>query len=240
MDGCSAPVDDPASKAYKELFKGACDQHDFCYSTLASGKGTCDDDFRANMESICRGYYHGVLNALQLGNCLAAVGVWYEAVNLQGQSSYDGDQSWALNNCQPTFAKLRGKASGRVACILAAGRDNGDPMHLYDYVDVPDQKWELVDAGGGYSYLKVQHTKKCLDLSNGATEDGGRLQQWDCDGGTDNQKWKIERQGDGSILLQSKASGKCMTAPSGVENNTPVVQMGCTGADNQRWFLDSI
>ena len=99
-DGCSVPVSDPASNTYKQLLKAACDEHDICYSVKNSGKGTCDNDFRKNMEHICRSYYTGFQNSVQLGSCLAAVGVWYVAVAEKGQQAYNDDQVWAQSHCQ--------------------------------------------------------------------------------------------------------------------------------------------
>jgi hypothetical protein len=50
--------------------------------------------------SLWRTEYTGVLNGVQPGNCLAAVGAWYVAVAEKGQQAYTDDQIWAQNHCQ--------------------------------------------------------------------------------------------------------------------------------------------
>ncbi|HXU30015.1 MAG TPA: RICIN domain-containing protein [Thermoanaerobaculia bacterium] len=137
--------------------------------------------------------------------------------------------------------RIRGKQSGKVACVARADSANGAPTHLWDFVNVPDQKWRIEDAGQGYYRLKAQHTQKCLDLANGDSAPGAKVQQWDCTAGYNaNQLWRIEKVNDDAWRLRPKASGNCLDAAGfGTTNGTQVYAWPCTWADNQYWYIDT-
>lgn len=115
-DGCSNPMNDPTSVAYRGLFKAACDQHDFCYSSTGNRKESCDGMFRENMTSICNGYFQGVLNSTPLLSCLSGATAWYGVVALHATAmeAYVNGQAWAKTNCcQPASFQI--KKSGPIA-----------------------------------------------------------------------------------------------------------------------------
>ena len=96
-NGCSWNPTDPASKSFKGVFRGACDEHDICYTTPGESKRTCDNNFEKNMAWSCTNYYihqtkSKILNASQLGLCHTAAPFWKAAVVLKGGPSYIGDQ----------------------------------------------------------------------------------------------------------------------------------------------------
>jgi poly(3-hydroxybutyrate) depolymerase len=75
---------------------------------------------------------------------------------------------------------------------------------------------------------------RCLDVPNGSTADGTRLQIWDCHGGA-NQQWTYtsSRQLIGS-------GGKCLDANgAGTANGTAVIIWTCHGGANQQWNLNA-
>ncbi len=100
-DGCSNPSSDPASAVYNDVFKIACDAHDVCYSSKGVPKVLCDINFYQNMSFICRDFYKGVVNTAQRFSCLAAAGIYADAVSLtpQGAQAYSDDQDWANKCC---------------------------------------------------------------------------------------------------------------------------------------------
>ena len=102
VDGCSNPLTDPLSHLYKGLFRPACVQHDLCYhNTVGIKKESCDQDFKRNMTTLCRGYYTGTLNVTQLGTCLSAVETWYTAVSTAplARTLWDSDHAWINQRC---------------------------------------------------------------------------------------------------------------------------------------------
>lgn len=70
--------------------------------------------------------------------------------------------------------------------------------------DGTDSSWH-----NGYKHITVLHSGKCLDVEGRSTNDGAKLQQWDCHGG-DNQTWELIPHSSGAYQLRAKHSGKCM------------------------------
>lgn len=71
---------------------------------------------------------------------------------------------------------------------------------------------------------------KCMDLSAGDTDDGTKVQVWDCQNGNANQNWTLYP--DGSV----RNFGKCLDLSAyGTTNGTKVQLWDCTGASNQVW-----
>jgi len=93
-DGCSAPVDDPESKALKSVFKEACNNHDMCYATLGASKKNCDEIFHKEMLEACK--------KKKPGDPLCPPGalVWYWAVLAEGGEAFRINQNWAKKHCK--------------------------------------------------------------------------------------------------------------------------------------------
>lgn len=90
-DGCSSPVPgDP----YREVFKPACDQHDFGYRNFGSKgelaldptearKAAIDEHFKQEMKRICE-------DEGKADECVNAAEAYYQAVDKFGDSSFFG------------------------------------------------------------------------------------------------------------------------------------------------------
>ena len=81
----------------------------------------------------------------------------------------------------------------------------------------------------------VAENGKCLDVDSGgfnARANGGRVQLWDCHGGS-NQQWHLE----GTAIVA--ANGKCLDADGGPyqsrSNGARVQVWDCHGGPNQQW-----
>jgi len=101
-DGCSNPAKDPASLMYKQFFKPACDEHDICYrNNIGVTKGSCDAQFKRNMDAMCIGYYHGVMNDAQKASCISASITYHSTLALapQAKEAFTQDQNWTKANC---------------------------------------------------------------------------------------------------------------------------------------------
>jgi GH43 family beta-xylosidase len=57
--------------------------------------------------------------------------------------------------------------------------------------------------------LTNRNSGKCLDVAGSSTADGANVQQYTCNGGN-NQKWRIEDQGDDTSRLVNVATGKVL------------------------------
>jgi hypothetical protein len=72
---------------------------------------------------------------------------------------------------------------------------------------------------------------KCLDVEAGHTEDGTRVQVWNCNGAA-NQHWQFH---DGKFVGLDQ---KCLDVSGGsTDDGTPLVLWHCTGAANQNFAV---
>jgi hypothetical protein len=96
-----------------------------------------------------------------------------------------------------------------------------------------NQRWRLVDLGGGWHNVVVQHTGQCLDVRGVSHDDGAQIQQWTCLGtGQENQHWKLVGAGSGYSKLVARHSGKCLD-----KAGWNVVQWNCHDVNWQEWGI---
>jgi hypothetical protein len=89
---------------------------------------------------------------------------------------------------------------------------------------------------------KVEATDKCLDVLDGATGSGVRVQQWECNLGFQ-QGWLLRRANAGNPLWKEWTfvnvnSGLCLgVVDQSTANGAEVHQQSCHGGTSQRWRL---
>ncbi|GHF39304.1 RICIN domain-containing protein [Streptomyces morookaense] len=84
--------------------------------------------------------------------------------------------------------------------------------------------------------LQVAHSGKCLEINNGAADNGLQAQQWTCYDTVAAQKWRVISAGDSAFQLQNVASGKCLEVEnSGTDAGAKAQQWSCFGGKNTRW-----
>jgi hypothetical protein len=80
-------------------------------------------------------------------------------------------------------------------------------------------------------------TGGAADLYAARSADGTPIVQNGAEGGAQ-QQWKLVPAGDGSVSLQSKATGKCMAPQDGnPAAGIPLVQAGCAPGDSRQRFM---
>lgn len=101
-----------------------------------------------------------------------------------------------------------------------------------------NQKWQAVDAGGGFVYLKAVHSGKCLAASGGSTADGATMVQLTCNN-QNNQKWQaLPTSVAGVYQLKAVHSGKCIDVNgASTADGAALIQWGCHTGTNQQWRL---
>jgi len=88
----------------------------------------------------------------------------------------------------------------------------------------PPSGQQIVGTGSG----------RCVDIPGSNTNDGTRLQLWDCHGGS-NQMWSFTNN-----TFVNPQSGKCLNVSGGgTANSTAVNLWTCNGSGAQRWQLQS-
>ena len=68
--------------------------------------------------------------------------------------------------------------------------NNGNQLRFYAWSGGDNQRWYVVDCGGGYVKIINKHSGKAIDISNNATANGTPVQQWD-DLGVDAQRFRL-------------------------------------------------
>lgn len=94
-----------------------------------------------------------------------------------------------------------------------------------------------------YYTLRPANSGLCLDVVNGSTSNGARIQQWDCNN-LSQQSWYLGTAGDvfTYYYLKNKKSGKCLEVKDGSNaDGAPFQQWTCnvSGRQQQRFNLSS-
>lgn len=133
----------------------------------------------------------------------AAGGSAANGTNIQ-QNTYNGAtyQQWNVKPINPrnggdfSYFNITSVQSGKHIDITNASLDNGGNAILWekgtwwDGRQSPNQVWYLEYAGDGWFYLRNQYSSFCLEVANNSTSSGANIQQWEKDGGT-NQQWRL-------------------------------------------------
>ncbi|GAA4621802.1 family 43 glycosylhydrolase [Cellulomonas oligotrophica] len=131
--------------------------------------------------------------------------------------------------------RIVNRASGKVMDVQAPNREDLAVVGQWASNGQPWQRWQVVDAGGGYLSLRSAHSGKCLDVTGASTADGARLIQYTCHGRT-NQQFSWRSTGDGYDQLVNRASGRCVGVVGGsTADGAALEQRTCTTATTFRW-----
>jgi len=116
-----------------------------------------------------------------------------------GCSSTAPTQNWLMEpiQSQPGWSTLRNVQSNLCLDLRAADNNpvvNGTAIQQYFcFADsISTERWVATPAFNvpGYLTFTNQVLNKCLDLNNGSSANGAKVQVWDCDSGNNNQLWR--------------------------------------------------
>jgi hypothetical protein len=118
----------------------------------------------------------------------------------------------------------------RTLKFLAGPVPNGTALHAFGRTPLLGQEPSFV-----LERMEIRgYGGMCLDLHNGRTEDGTRIQIWRCNG-SNNQKWSLTDAGE--IRFGGPNSGKCATlANRSTADGTALVIASCDGSESQRFI----
>ncbi|MEU3350983.1 RICIN domain-containing protein [Streptomyces sp. NPDC037389] len=134
-----------------------------------------------------------------------------------GTAYADGDDS-------ATAAQRAAEAAARAAADAA--RAAADAARAAD---------ERANAPQTVVTLQVAASGKCLEINNGAKDNGVKAQQYTCNG-TTAQQWRMVPAADSTYELRSVPSGKCLEVEnSGTKAGDAAQQWTCHGGANTRW-----
>lgn len=127
---------------------------------------------------------------------------------------------------------LKLKGTDTVLCFA------NDNLYMKQESGGEEEKWILTQTLSG-NYVITSKTPvvtedgeqtRSLDVSGGSRESGASVIAYRT-GGAANQRWRFEKQSDGSYLIVSENSELCLTADGGTFTQQPI------GSQNQYWQL---
>ncbi|MBC9724147.1 family 43 glycosylhydrolase [Streptomyces sp. TRM68367] len=125
-------------------------------------------------------------------------------------TSPDGRESWIVYHANDSASE--GCDNGRTTRAQKFGwnsdgtPDFGTPVRLG--TSMPGPSGEPASASTTYT-LSNRNSGKCLEVAGGSGSDGANVQQWACNGGS-NQRWRLEDLGDDTHRLVNVATGKVL------------------------------
>ena len=106
----------------------------------------------------------------------------------------------------------------RAIGIDAGSKEDGANVNIWDYYGVGQQKFRLRIDSEGYYEIENIRSNKLLDVVQSIQGSGMNVDQWSNNGGTDNQKWIIEKGIEG-YKIKSKLNGWYLNLENGVGAN---------------------
>ena len=112
----------------------------------------------------------------------------------------------------------------------------GPPVHLWDCLDVDNQKLRLVPTLKKDVFeIVFLHSGKCLDVGGGGDSNGAAIIQFDCHHGPSEQ-FKLLPDGDAYQI--KTMHGKCVDVFQWkTDNGAEVMQYDCQDGNNQKFFV---
>jgi hypothetical protein len=129
-----------------------------------------------------------------------------------------------------------------MCCLAACGLDDGDGPPAGEDQDgftVATATGELEVALDAVSLASWQNVKsgRCIGVSGASTANGALIQQFTCDG-TSNQNWRGASNAAGQNTLTNQKSGRCMgVSGASTASGAVIAQFTCDGSTNQKWVL---
>ena len=116
---------------------------------------------------------------------------------------------------------------------------NGANVHLWEYVNTPQQQFEIKYDKEGYCEIIPVHSEKRLDVVGWGNE--ANVNQWSENGGNDNQKWIIKKSERGNYNIVSKRQNLYLDAyQSKIKNGTNIQVYEKSGGNGQEFKLEKI
>ncbi|KAF7332969.1 hypothetical protein MVEN_02402900 [Mycena venus] len=112
-------------------------------------------------------------------------------------------------------------------CLTAASNTDGAAVEIEDCVSggSTTQGWTVSGSN-----LQI-FGSKCLDVTNGVTTNGNKMQIWTCAAGNTNQMWTLS-----GNTIQWSGQSICLDLTDGSVTDGNLVQIWtCTGGPNQQW-----
>ena len=117
-------------------------------------------------------------------------------------------------------------------------KNNGANVHIWQYVNAPQQQFRIKYVNGYYEIIPMNSGKR-LDVVGWGNK--ANVDQWDYNGGNDNQKWIIYKNSRGNYNIISKRQNLYLDAfQSRTSNGTNIEVYEKSGGNGQEFKLEKI
>ncbi|KAJ7258068.1 ricin B lectin domain-containing protein [Mycena haematopus] len=195
-----------------------------------------DSTFRWSGTDKCIDLTNGVIND---GNVLQ---IWTCSTGNTNQKWTGAPNPDTVETVQITGGNHSANGGGPY-CIAAASATNGAEVALVACSDLRgtfpngNVTW-TVPVPPLTGQIKTFSNKFCLDVPNGSTANGVKLQIWTCTPGNTNQNFQTH---NGLAQIEWNGSGKCIDLTNGIsKSGTPIQMWDCAVPNNnpnQQWSL---
>jgi hypothetical protein len=143
--------------------------------------------------------------------------------------------------------RLVSRASNKCLSLSENKNVNGQHLIMWGCSGGPSygdgQVFRFWPVGNNIYEVTVVSSGKCLDIANASSQNGGDLQQWDCNH-NGQQRWEllpIDGQSGWYALRPQHVSGKCLEVWANATNDgAKVDQWDCHWGGNQQWQLQGV
>ena len=136
-----------------------------------------------------------------------------------------------------TTNRITTKLTGRVVGTDGGREENGADINLWDDISVSQQRFKFVYYEEGYYKIINEKSGKLLDVVGSGIESGTPVDQWEDNGGYDNQKWIVQDAGNGYYNIISKLNGLYLTVDGNGANCDLLCVKTATGGDDQKFQI---
>ena len=134
--------------------------------------------------------------------------------------------------------KIVNKATGKVLDVYQGSNNDYAKIVQWTYAGYANQKWRVIDAGGGFFQLRANNSGKYLDLKGSGNDcwDDVQTEQFGFDG-SGSQTWKLNKQSDGSYKIVNKTCSNGSLKVWGCSNNEGASVVICSdnGSNCFKW-----
>jgi Ricin-type beta-trefoil lectin domain-like len=154
-------------------------------------------------------------------------------------------QNWVITAQGGGAYTVVNQLSGKALDDTDLSYANGKIVQQYDRNGGAQQNWIFVPAGScngfplqmGAAYTLVnQYSSLALDDTNASSANGNRMQQWNCNGGSQ-QNWVLQPVNGGGYTVVNQLSGKALENGSNTYDGAGIEQWPLNGGSQQSWFL---
>ncbi|MET7424593.1 sigma-70 family RNA polymerase sigma factor [Dactylosporangium sp. NPDC005555] len=152
----------------------------------------------------------------------------------------------SLSSAVPVIGRtwtLTAEHSGKLMDVEAHSGTDRAPVVQWPGTGADNQRWQVIDAGGGTVTLKAVQSGKCLDVAGRSTSAGAYLQQYRCNN-DDNQRFTVTpvtTAPAGVYVIRNVLSGLCVDVfGNAAADGARLVQWTCQGTTNQQWRFTQV